>query len=392
MATTTRQVWSTTHGVELHEPTPSKPYYRLSYRDRHGKRFQPSAGRNFDAAWARANELDAELSRTVTTLSAQPVGHLVDAFLEAKAPLWSPRHASETRKYLTAALVGVWTLRCDELTRRDVSAAIGRAKAPSMTRHYAAAVSALITWGHHEEYLPNTPARYKPSETKTGRSAAGRAHGESSLFIDEELIPSAEDIQLVADAMHQVGENKKPKQGERLWLMTALAASTGLRQGELFDLRPDRITFETGKMRVTSQVVHMTGEEPQVTPPKWGRPRVASLPERTLWGAPLRDRLREYVDDMDPDQLIFAAPKSGRWQHPSNFSRDYWKPARALVPSWSSRWTWHSLRHSYCSHLLAQGADVADIAKAAGHEDAGVTMKMYVGATRGVTDRLNALL
>jgi integrase len=79
--------------------------------------------------------------------------------------------------------------------------------------------------------------------------------------------------------------------------------------------------------------------------------------------------------------------------HPSNMSRSWLKAARAAAaPAWSPNWSWHGLRHAFCTDLLVKGAQDTDVALAAGHRDSGVTRAMYVGATAGTSGRLNALL
>ena len=59
---------------------------------------------------------------------------------------------------------------------------------------------------------------------------------------------------------------------------------------------------------------------------------------------------------------------------------------------WQAGWTWHSLRHWFCTALLASGALDTDVALCAGHRDSTTTRAMYVDPTRGATQRLNAIL
>ena len=60
-----------------------------------------------------------------------------------------------------------------------------------------------------------------------------------------------------------------------------------------------------------------------------------------------------------------------------------WRDARG-----SSTWTWHSLRHVFCTTaLFTWRLDAADVSRMAGHANYRTTLDMYVGATAGVLDR-----
>lgn len=385
------KVAETDLGVVLYGPTEARPYYRLVYRDRNGKRVAKSAGKSYEGAWNRMLDADAEVAASVTPQSGRTVRELTEAFLADFTRHWSDRHAADTAGYLGKALVDLWDVPCWELSRDMVSAALDSARTVSMRRHYRAAVGKLLTWGYDEDWLTQPRSALVKALPKTAKADHGREHGESHLYVDPDLIPSAEDCRAVAEAMFEVGGEKH---GEQAWLMAAVAASTGLRQGELFDLRKGRLLFAKNDLRVLSQVVWVKGQGPKQTRPKWGRTRTTVLPERTIWGDPLAQRLEAFVEGLGSDDLVFPAPRGG-WLHPSNFSRDLWKPAREACPVWEAGWGWHSLRHAFCSHLLSGpgGAGrVADVSKAAGHRDSYVTMAMYVSATKGVTGRLNDAL
>jgi integrase len=57
----------------------------------------------------------------------------------------------------------------------------------------------------------------------------------------------------------------------------------------------------------------------------------------------------------------------------------------------NSTWTWHSLRHVFCTTaLFTWKLDPTDVSRMAGHANYRITLDMYVGATAGVLDRARA--
>ncbi|MGH3189623.1 MAG: hypothetical protein ACRDOL_20640, partial [Streptosporangiaceae bacterium] len=51
-------------------------------------------------------------------------------------------------------------------------------------------------------------------------------------------------------------------------------------------------------------------------------------------------------------------------------------------------WTWHSLRHVFCTTaLFTWKLDATDVSRMAGHANYRITLDMYVGTTAGILDR-----
>ncbi len=51
-------------------------------------------------------------------------------------------------------------------------------------------------------------------------------------------------------------------------------------------------------------------------------------------------------------------------------------------------WTWHSLRHVFCTAaLFTWKLDATDVSRRAGHANYRIALDMYVGSTAGVLDR-----
>ena len=85
----------------------------------------------------------------------------------------------------------------------------------------------------------------------------------------------------------------------------------------------------------------------------------------------------------------------GKYWWSSNFSRRVLQPAY-LAARWrdssgAGRWTWHSLRHVFCTTaLFTWGLEAVDVSRMAGHTNVRITLDMYVGSTAGVLDRAGA--
>ena len=91
---------------------------------------------------------------------------------------------------------------------------------------------------------------------------------------------------------------------------------------------------------------------------------------------------------------MFPSPKGSRCRA-NNFSRRVLKGAY-LAAGWRAPagerggrpWTWHSLRHVFCTTaLFTWKLDATDVSRMAGHANYRITLDLYVGTTAGVLDR-----
>lgn len=135
---------------------------------------------------------------------------------------------------------------CARLTRADVEACLKAPKAESAQRHLRAAMGGLLSWGYAaaDPWTSQPKVYYMPSSRrKTAASVEGEAGADVS-YIEPTLIPDAHNLRELADAMRLVAGRaretdgelviKRPDLGDRAWLMVAIAASCGVREGELF--------------------------------------------------------------------------------------------------------------------------------------------------------------
>jgi integrase len=181
--------------------------------------------------------------------------------------------------------------------------------------------------------------------------------------------------------------------------MANLAAYSGLRWGEIAALTAAQADPDARVITVDRKVVEIAGHLYLETP-KNRKQRRTVYPRATPQGYLLASHVAaraaqvraEQRQGTNPLGLMFPSPKGCHWRA-SNFSRRVldgayhaagWRPA----PIGSPAWTWHSLRHVFCSTaLFTWNIDATDVSRLAGHANYRITLDLYVGATAGTLAR-----
>jgi integrase len=168
--------------------------------------------------------------------------------------------------------------------------------------------------------------------------------------------------------------------GERLYVPAMLALFTGMRLGEVLALRWDRIVFDTKVIQVREALESTTAHGVRFKPPKSkaGR-RDITLPEilvealREHRKAMLEMRVRLGAGKL-PDNALLFANLEGEPLQPSNVSSDWGDLAERIGEPGV---TFHGLRHTHASQLIASGVDIVTISKRLGHARPSVTLAVY---------------
>lgn len=157
-----------------------------------------------------------------------------------------------------------------------------------------------------------------------------------------------------------------------------VAASTGLRVGELLGLKWEDVNFEVLELRVTRDVVKQRVERCKTEASRKPVPIDAIVAE-TLWAWRLRCAYNQ------PGDWVFASPaKKGKQPYwPSSLYRVYLKPVIQNDLKITDPVGWHTLRHSLGTLMKANGEDVKTIQETLRHANYKVTMDVY---TQGVTE------
>jgi hypothetical protein len=223
----------------------------------------------------------------------------------------------------------------------------------------AGMVSALIGVGIDGGYLlsPRLSKVHWQVGDRALPAPAMSVAGESAVWVDPAEIPSDGDIGKLGQAL------AAGRHGERDELMAYTAAYSGLRRGELVALTIDQVDQAARVIVVDRKVVEVAGHL-YVEPPKGRKRRKTIYPRVTPGGYPLAERLAvriaaarfEQAAGTNPLGLVFPSPGGKHWRS-SNFNRNVLKRAY-LAAGWRSEaegdgeWTWHSLRHVFCTTAL----------------------------------------
>ena len=133
--------------------------------------------------------------------------------------------------------------------------------------------------------------------------------------------------------------------------MIALTYSSGLRIGELIDLKIKDI--DSSRM-----IIHIKSA-------KGNKDRIIPLSEKLLV------MLRIYYKEYNPKEYLFEGQKGGKYST-SSFGKLLKRAA--LKAKINKHITAHTLRHSYATHLLENGTDIRVIQKLLGHNSIKTTM------------------
>ncbi len=366
--------------------------------------FTENGRRRFRQAMTEA-ELAAKLEKVTDRLRAgapdmeRPGADLIAHYLDPdRLPVskrWSRRHADTQRRlcqrFAAPVIAGV---TCQDITPGHMQQIVSAAPTASEGERLHRCLSAMVTAGIKGGYLAN------PRLREVHWQAAGRpvpepapsTSGESALWVDPAEIPAAADIAKLGQAL------AAGPRGELDELMANVAAYAGLRQGELFALTAGQIATDARVITVDRKLIEVAGHL-YVEAPKCRKYRSTIYPVRTPDGYPLAEKLDARIEAARAEQhagtsplgLIFPSPRFRHWRS-SNFDRRVLAPAYRAAgwrdASGSGDWTWHSLRHVFCTTaLFTWKLDATDVSRMAGHANYRITLDMYVGTTKGVLDR-----
>lgn len=145
---------------------------------------------------------------------------------------------------------------------------------------------------------------------------------------------------------------------------------SGMRAGELWALRVDRVDFLRRRARVVESVSETRGGL-LTKPPKNGRTRVLRLDRATV--EILAAHVRDYPS---PTGLLFTTAEGAQVRH-RNFVRRHFDQAAEQVEGLPIGFRFHDLRHSHASILIARGWHPEQVKDRLGHGSIRTTFDWY---------------
>jgi integrase len=167
--------------------------------------------------------------------------------------------------------------------------------------------------------------------------------------------------------------------GRALYPIAILGLAAGLRRGELVALRWKDIDLDAGKVMV-EQSLEQTRGGLRFKPPKTkaGR-RTVSVPAsvaselRAHWKRQQEQRVALGLGRASGEDLVFAR-LNGTPYPPNSLTFDWARTVRRLkLPIV----TFHALRHTHVSQLIASGLDVVTVSRRIGHSNPTTTLGVY---------------
>jgi hypothetical protein len=383
-------------GILVYPPEEAGEPWRATFTENGRRRFrQARTEAELAGKLARVTERLRAGATDMERPGADLIAHYLDLDRLPVAKRWSRRHADTQRRLCRRfAAPVIAAVTCQDITPGHMQQIVNAAPTASEGDRLHRCLSALVTAGIKGGYLAN------PRLREVHWQAAGRpvpepqvsTAGESALWVDPAEIPAAADIGKLGQAL-ALG-----RRGELDELMAHVAAYAGLRQGELFALTTSQIATGTRVITVDRKLVEVAGHL-YVEAPKCRKFRATIYPVRTPQGYPLAGKLAARIEQARAEQqagtnplgLIFPSPRFGHWRS-SNFDRRVLAPAYQAA-GWrdehgNGAWTWHSLRHVFCTTaLFTWKLDATDVSRMAGHANYRITLDMYLGTTAGVLDR-----
>jgi integrase len=172
----------------------------------------------------------------------------------------------------------------------------------------------------------------------------------------------------------QLSEFLSASKRHRLWAAIYLAATTGMRRGEVLGLRWGDVDLDTHRVSVHRAIVAIAYETAESTVKTRHSRRVVDLAADTIevlstWRL---QRLDE-GGSVGPDDIVFARP-DGTMLHPHTLSQTF---ERLVVRSGQPVIRLHDLRHTHATLLLKAGVPLKVVSERLGHATPAFTMAVY---------------
>ena len=182
-------------------------------------------------------------------------------------------------------------------------------------------------------------------------------------------IYSQEELQAILSYL----KNPKNTLYHRYYPLILLAATSGMRRGELLALTWDDIDPESCIITINKQMQDLNGELVIVPPKTEAGNRSILLPKAVI------DIVMDSRKKLSENPHIFTS-KLGNNMHPTNVTRSW---HHIQIRAGVEDRTFHALRHTHATMLLASGIPILEVTKRLGHANATTTLNIYGHAIPG---------
>ncbi|OCC20939.1 integrase [Prescottella equi] len=291
--------------------------------------------------------------------------------------------------------------RLEEARKRSgVAVRPGKPLAPGTVHNAVRVMKQILDAAVRARYLRGNPAN------GLTRDDMPKHHREEVHYL------SARQVERLAGATEKVVAEGDFFSGDAFGMLVRFAAQTGMRSGECCGLRWENVDLLRGRVTVAESISTISASEWYVVAPKNNKTRVVPI-------APaLVEELKRYAerqsrfthkDSETGEQRSAFAPGAYVWPSPvaseeapygytpMHWGRDFylkWWKASVKEAGLPATLTFHALRHTCASLLIAANVPAKAIQAHLGHSSFKITMDtyghLYADSTDVVTDALNA--
>lgn len=204
---------------------------------------------------------------------------------------------------------------------------------------------------------------YAVSNGWVGENPVDRVTVPKIVSDDDMVFLSIREVELLADEAEKIG---KPVDG----LLVRWQAYTGCRIGESLALKVGDVDADKRRARIGRTWTDDGHGGSMLGTPKNGKARNIAIPRF------LMPQIKAQMDGMGDDDWLFRATRGGNvWTN--TWRTRIWNKAVKAAGMEDAGVTIHSLRHTYASFAIAQGADVKTLQMQLGHSSPSITLNTY---------------
>lgn len=204
---------------------------------------------------------------------------------------------------------------------------------------------------------------YAVSNAWIGENPVDRVTVPKIVSDDDMVFLSVREVELLADEAEKIG---KPVDG----LLVRWQAYTGCRIGESLALKVGDVDADRRRARIGRTWTDDGHGGSMLGTPKNGKARNIAIPRF------LMPQIKAQMDGMGDDDWLFRATRGGNvWTN--TWRTRIWNKAVKAAGMEDAGVTIHSLRHTYASFAIAQGADVKTLQMQLGHSSPSITLNTY---------------